>query len=60
MHRLSELARYQPLCLVGHFNLPQNWLLTEFLQGAPMEFIDLISCEITNQNFMKPAVRFPN
>lgn len=60
MHRLSELARYEPLTLVNHFKLSQNWLLTEFIKGAPMEFIDQISCEITNQNFMQPAVRFPS
>jgi hypothetical protein len=60
MHRLSELARYEPLTLVNHFNLSQNWLLTEFIKGAPMEFIDQIACEITNQNFMQPAVRYPS
>ena len=60
MHRLSELARYNPLTLANHFRLQQNWLLTEFIKGAPMEFIDQISCEITNQNFMQPAVRYPN
>ena len=59
MHRLSELARYEPFVLVNHFKLTQNWLLTEFIKGAPIEFIDQISCEITNQNFMQPAVRFP-
>ena len=52
MHRLSELARYEPLTLANHFKRPQNWLLTEFIKGAPMEFIDQISCEITNQNMM--------
>lgn len=58
MHRLSELARYEPLTLINHFKLSQNWLLTEFIKGAPMEFIDRISSEITNQNFMQPAVGF--
>lgn len=57
MHRLSELARYEPITLAGHFRLGQNWLLTEFIQGAPIEFLDQISCEITNQNFMEPAIR---
>lgn len=60
MHRLSELARYEPLTLVNHFKLSQNWLLAEFIKGAPMEFIDQISCEITNQSFMQPSVRFPS
>ena len=57
MHRLSELARYEPMTLLGHFRLSQNWLITEFIQGAPIEFLDHISCEITNQNFMEPAIR---
>lgn len=57
MHRLSELARYEPITLAGHFRLGQNWLLTEFIQGAPIEFLDQISCEITDQNFMEPAIR---
>jgi len=59
MHRLSELARYQPTVLFRHFELKQNWLLSEFIKAAPIEFIDQISCEITNQNFMLPAVRQP-
>ena len=57
MHRLSELARYNPLKLEKHFTLSQNWLLSEFIKGSPTEFFDQISCEITNQNFMQPAVR---
>jgi len=57
MHRLSELARYEPITLEGHFRLSQNWLLNEFIQGATHEFIDHISCEITNQKFMEPAIR---
>lgn len=60
MHRLSELARYQPTVLYRHFELRQNWLITEFIKGSPFEFIDQISCEITNQNFMQPSIRFPN
>jgi hypothetical protein len=60
MHRLSELARYQPTILHRHFELKQNWLLSEFIKGSVMEFIDQISCEITNQNLMQPAVRYPN
>lgn len=60
MHRLSELARYQPTILHRHFELKQNWLLSEFIKGSLMEFIDQIACEITNQNLMQPAVRYPN
>lgn len=57
MHRLSELARYEPLTLNKHFKLRQNWLLTEFINGSADQFIDMISCEITNSNIMRPAIR---
>jgi hypothetical protein len=60
MHRLSELARYQPTILYRHFELKQNWLLSEFIKGSLMEFIDQIACEITGQNLMQPGVRYPN
>lgn len=60
MHRLSELARYQPTVLYRHFELKQNWLLSEFIKGSSVEFIDQIACEITNQNLMQPAIRYPN
>ncbi len=59
MHRLSELARYQPTVLYRHFEMKQNWLLSEFIKGAPNEFIDQIACEITNQHFLQPAIRPP-
>ncbi len=57
MHRLSELARYEPLTLNHHFELRQNWLLTEFINGSADQFIDMISCEITNANIMRPSIR---
>lgn len=57
MHRLSELARYEPTVIFRHFELKQNWLLSEFINGAGIEFVDKIACEITNQNLMAPAVR---
>jgi hypothetical protein len=60
MHRLSELSRYQPTVLHKHFELKQNWLLSEFINGAAIEFIDQIASEITNQNLMQPAIRMPN
>ncbi|HRK03265.1 MAG TPA: YaaC family protein, partial [Oligoflexia bacterium] len=52
MHRLSELARYRPTLLSRHFELDQNWLLSEFIRCSPQEFIDQIACEMTNQDFM--------
>lgn len=57
MHRLSELARYEPLKIRNHLSLKQNWLLTEFINGSADQFIDMISCEITNSNIMKPSIR---
>lgn len=54
MHRLSELARYNPLSLSGHLELQHNWLLTEFLQVSPAQFIHHIACEITGRNLITP------
>lgn len=55
MHRLSELARYTPDYLSKHFDSQHNWLLSEFIQVAPSQFIDEISSEITGQEFMTPG-----
>lgn len=55
MHRLSELARYNPDYLAKHFVSQHNWLLSEFIQIAPTQFIDEISSEITGQEFMTPG-----
>ena len=57
MHRLSELSRYDPLSLNQHLKAKHNWLLTEFVEGSADQFIDMIGCEITNSNIMKPGVR---
>ena len=57
MHRLSELSRYEPKVISRHLELKQNWLITEFIQGATNEFIDRIASEITGQTIMAPAVR---
>jgi hypothetical protein len=54
MHRLSELSRYDPINLSHHFDEDHNWLLTEFLQVAPAQFIKNIACEITGKEFFKP------
>lgn len=50
MHRLSELARYEPFLLNKHFSLKQNWLLSEFINKSADVFIDIISCEMSNTN----------
>ncbi|SRR5579875_56856 len=55
MHRLSELARYEPMGLVRHFECQHNWLLSEFIATARTQFIDEISSEITGQEFMIPG-----
>jgi hypothetical protein len=55
MHRLSELARYTPDRLAKHFESQHNWLLSEFIETAPIQFIDEISSEITGQEFMVPG-----
>jgi YaaC-like Protein len=57
MHRLSELARYEPLKLEKHFSSQHNWLLAEFIKAAPMQFIDQISSEITGYDFLPPGMR---
>jgi hypothetical protein len=54
MHRLSELARYDPLGLSRHYDLQHNWLLTEFLRVAPAQYIYNIACEVTGKEFIRP------
>lgn len=54
MHRLSELARYTPDYLAKHFDSQHNWLLSEFIEVSPSQFIDEISSEITGREFMIP------
>lgn len=55
MHRLSELSRYSPDCLARHLEGQHNWLLSEFMAVAPMQFIDEISSELTGREFMIPG-----
>ncbi|MFZ1180891.1 MAG: YaaC family protein [Herbaspirillum sp.] len=54
MHRLSELSRYDPIALAGHFNVNHNWLLSEFIRAAPNQFIYGMASEITGSEFIKP------
>jgi hypothetical protein len=51
MHRLSEIARYEPQGLKKHLEKNHSWLLTEFISKAPLQFIDEISSEITGKDF---------
>lgn len=55
MHKLSELARYSPERLANHFEGRYNWLLSEFISIAPLQFIDELSCELTGYEFMPPG-----
>lgn len=55
MHRLSELSRYDPIALSGHFNVNHNWLLSEFLSTAPAQFVYGIASEITSLEFIRPS-----
>jgi hypothetical protein len=57
MHRLSELARYEPFTLQKYLQSQQNWLISEFLSSAPAQFIDELACEITGMDFMPPGIR---
>ncbi len=57
MHRLSELARYEPMRLVKHFECQHNWLLIEFINVSRDQFLDEISAEITGNDFMVPGRR---
>lgn len=57
MHRLSEMARYQPQSLIRHFEKNHSWLLNEFINKAPLQFIDEISCEITGDDFRVTGFR---
>jgi hypothetical protein len=57
MHRLSELCRYRPIELASFLSGQRNWLLSEFVQMAPPQFIDEIAAEITGHQVLTPNVR---
>ena len=57
MHRLSELCRYRPHELAAHLAGQKNWLLSEFIQQSPNQFIDEIASELTGHQFLVPNVR---
>lgn len=58
MHRLSEMSRYDPIRLQRHFDNQHNWLLSEFINLAPKQFIYGIACEISGKEFKVPGIRF--
>ena len=57
MHRLSEICRYRPIELASFLAGQKNWLLSEFIQLAPGQFIDELAAEITGHQFLAPNVR---
>lgn len=57
MHRLSELSRYEPTTLSRYLESQSNWLLSEFIEAAPIQFVDEIASEITGREFMIPGIR---
>ena len=57
MHRLSELSRYDPKGLIRYLEGKENWLLTEFIQLSPAQFIDELACEMTSLEIRLPGVR---
>lgn len=51
MHRLSEMSRYDPNTLEEHLVNKSGWLLSEFITKSIYQFIDMISSEITGDDF---------
>ncbi|GIP40598.1 hypothetical protein J31TS4_38780 [Paenibacillus sp. J31TS4] len=56
MHRLSELSRYNPMILRGYLSGRHNWIITEFIQKSPYQFINEIASEITGYEFLDTGV----
>ncbi len=52
MHWLSELTRYNPEKFDTMMKTKQNWLINEFVDNALYQFIDEISCEMTDADIM--------
>ena len=57
MHRLSELSRYDPDGLNRYLDGKENWLLTEFIETSPIQFLNEIVCEMTNFEISTPRIR---
>lgn len=56
MHRLSELSRYSPMILRGYLSGRHNWIVTEFIQKSPYQFMNEIASEITGYEFLDTGV----
>lgn len=57
MHRLSELARYDPYSLKSLLEKDSSWLTIEFIEKSVVQFIDQICCEITGNEFRMTGFR---
>ena len=57
MHKLSELARYEPNILKKYLEKDQNWVISEFINKSLVQFIDNISSEITGDDFRQTGFR---
>ncbi len=57
MHRLSEMSRYDPNTLDKHLSGKSGWLLSEFITKSIYQFIDMISSEITGDDFRVTGFR---
>lgn len=57
MHRLSELCRYRPTELNSFLDSQKNWLISEFINQSPEQFLDDIASEITGYQFLQPNIR---
>ena len=52
MHRISEIARYQPEQLNRLMKSKENWLLHEYIAQSLDQFIDELAAERTKQDIM--------
>lgn len=57
MHRLSEMSRYDPNTLDKHLSGKAGWLISEFTTKSIYQFIDMISSEITGDDFRVTGFR---
>ena len=56
-HWLSELVRYNPEKFEKLMKTKQNWLIHDFVENSLSQYIDEISCEITENDIMVPGYR---
>lgn len=57
LHRLSELARYDPLRFERHLESQHNWLLVEFVRHSVRQFVDGIAAELTGHQILPSGIR---